>query len=131
MGDNHMSTGALPEVALKAADQARREAMISGDTDTLAQLLSDDLIWTHSSGKTDSKASFLESIGSGVVQYKSLEVSNETISRYGDLFIFHGRLNGQASRNGVVKELKSRFLSVWRKDGDAYQMLAWQSTGCS
>ena len=41
----------------------------------------------------------------------------------------NGLLNGRASRDGVEKALRNRFLSVWvRQDGD-FRMVAWQSTG--
>ncbi len=119
------------EDELRDIDRVRRNAMISADTGILADLLSDELVWTHSSGKTDNKDSILEAIGSHAVSYESLSISDDTISRHGNLFIHSGRLDGQASRDGVVKELKSRFLSVWKKTGNHWTLLAWQSTGCA
>lgn len=117
------------KAALLDADAQRRAAMIAGDVEALGRLLSDDLIWTHSSGKTDSKRAFLEAIGSGVVVYTALEVTDVQVSAHGNIFLCHGTLQGSASRNGVAKNLSSRFLSVWKRDSDAFEMLAWQSTG--
>ena len=117
------------KAAVLEADARRRAAMIRGDADTLSTLLADDLIWTHSSGKTDDKASFLRGIASGTVLYSALDVSGVTVSQHNDLFICHGILQGRASRDGKEKSLNSRFLSVWKHSGDSFELLAWQSTG--
>ncbi len=114
---------------LLEADRARRDAMVSGNVDRLAASLSDHLVWTHSSGKTDDKKSFLKTIESKAVIYQSLSVGTHTISQYGDVMIYHGTLIGSATVDGKVKNLRNRFLSVWKKSGASFEMLAWQSTG--
>jgi len=114
---------------LLKADAARRQAMISANADDLADALSDDLVWTHSSGRTEGKAAIIQAIESQTVQYLALEVEDVEISQHNDIFICHGTLNGRASRDGVAKELRNKFLSVWQLTGSSYKMLAWQSTG--
>lgn len=103
--------------------------MISANVDELADALSDDLVWTHSSGRTEGKAAVLQAIESQTVQYLSLEVEGVAVSQHNDIFICHGTLNGRASRDGVAKELRNKFLSVWQRAGSSFKMLAWQSTG--
>ncbi|MCB1684659.1 MAG: nuclear transport factor 2 family protein [Pseudomonadales bacterium] len=117
------------EVALLEADAQRRAAMIAGDVSVLDRLLSDDLIWTHSSGKSDSKSALLEAIGSRAVVYTALEVTDVRVSAHGAIFLCHGTLQGSASRNAVAKNLSSRFLSVWKHESGTFELLAWQSTG--
>jgi ketosteroid isomerase-like protein len=117
------------EQTVLAADARRRAAMIAGDADTLASLLGDELVWTHSSGKTDDKAAFLAGIASRAVVYTALDVAEVTVARHGDAYVCHGTLNGRASRDGVEKALRNRFLSVWKRSGNSLQMVAWQSTG--
>ena len=60
--------------ALMNADTQRRVAMVSSDVVALGDYLADDLSWTHSSGKTDSKESFLAGMASGTTVYHSLDV---------------------------------------------------------
>ena len=60
--------------ALMNVDTQRRVAMVSGDVVALGDYLADDLSWTHSSGKTDSKESFLAVVASGTTVYHSLDV---------------------------------------------------------
>jgi ketosteroid isomerase-like protein len=114
---------------LREADWRRRQAMIDGDAATLKRLLADDLIWTHSSGRTDDKRSLLDRIESKAVTYLSLEVADDVVSRHGDVMIHHGALEGLVSVDGRERVLRNRFLSVWKVSGGAFELLAWQSTG--
>lgn len=117
------------ERTLLEADARRRAAMIEADVAALDAMLDDALIWTHSSGRTDDKRSFLDGIASGVVTYLALETDAVSVIRRGDVYVCHGLLNGRASRDGVEKALSNRFLAVWVREGDAFRLLAWQSTG--
>lgn len=115
--------------ALRAADRQRREAMISADTEALAALLDDDLVWTHSSGRKDGKAAFLDRIASGAADYQALDVSEDGIFEDTELLVHHGTLQGRVAVDGVEKPLRNRFLSVWKRSGSGLRLLAWQSTG--
>jgi ketosteroid isomerase-like protein len=114
---------------LLAADAARREAMISGNASELAKILSDDLVWTHSSGRTDDKAAVLQTIEAKAVVYLSLQVDDAVVSQHNDIFICHGTLQGRVSKDGAERDLRNKFLSIWKRADDSFQMLAWQSTG--
>ena len=115
--------------ALRAADRRRRDAMIAGDVAALDALLADELVWTHSSGKRDGKKSLLGNIAAGAVDYHELEVGDDAVWSHGGVLIHHGDLLGRVSVDGREKALSNRFLSVWRRSGDAFELLAWQSTG--
>jgi hypothetical protein len=114
---------------LLKADATRREAMINADVDILSKLLGENLIWTHSSGKTEDKRAVLAAINSRTVEYQVLTIDEHIVTQYDNLFIYSGILDGRASRDGVGKDLKSKFLSVWEFDDTGFKMLAWQSTG--
>ncbi|MFW6094517.1 MAG: nuclear transport factor 2 family protein [Pseudomonadota bacterium] len=114
---------------LRRADRRRRDAMISADVAALDALLADELVWTHSSGRKDDKAAFLEKIAAGSADYRSLEVSDDTVSSHGAIAIHHGTLTGRVAVDGREKELRNRFLSVWARTGETLRLLAWQSTG--
>ena len=115
--------------ALLRADAQRRQAMIAADTVQLEKRLSDELTWTHSSGRTEGKREIIHAITSKSVDYLSLETADVVVSEHNQVFICHGTLLGLASRNGVEKELRNKFLSVWHQSGSSFEMLAWQSTG--
>ena len=115
--------------ALENADAARRAAMVNANLNDLASYLDEDIHWTHSSGKTEGKAALLDSIRSGSVLYRSLEVAEPHISQHDKLFIYSGIVSGDVIKNGAEKKLRNKFLSVWHLDDTKAVMLAWQSTG--
>ncbi len=117
------------EELLRDADGRRRAAMVEGDVDALEGLLAADLIWTHSSGRTDGKGSFIDKIASKAVEYLSLEVADDVVRRVGDAVIHQGTLQGRVRAESGERALRNRFLSVWRLSGDSLELLAWQSTG--
>lgn len=102
--------------------------MIAADTDALQRLLSDDLIWTHSSGKTESKAEVIKALAEGAVAYEALEMTQDRVLRSGGSFVHQGVLHGSAVRDGETKILNARFLSVWQEVENQFQLVAWQST---
>jgi len=114
---------------LVTADAGRRQAMIAANVPALAAVLSDDLVWTHSSGRTDDKAAVLKAIETRSVSYQSLEVEDAAVAQHGDIFIYHGTLIGRVLKDGAERALRNKFLSVWRRAGASFQLLAWQSTG--
>ena len=52
--------------AIEAATSRLYAAMVGGDAETYGQLVSDELVYVHSTGDRDSKRSVLEKVGSGV-----------------------------------------------------------------
>ena len=114
---------------LRETDQRRRKAMIEADVEALGALLSDDLVWTHSSGRKDGKHGLLERIASRSADYLTLDVSDDEVLQQGDVVIHHGTLSGRVRVDGREKPLNNRFLSVWKGSGNGFELLAWQSTG--
>ena len=116
--------------ALMKADTKRRVAMVAGDVVALGDYLAEDLSWTHSSGKTDSKESFLAGMASGSTVYHSLDVRDTKVRIFGDIFVLEGVVFGDVTKDGLDKKLVNRFITVWQqREHDVFQLQAWQSTG--
>lgn len=109
-------------------ENARYRAMVSNDLDALERLLSDDLIYTHSSARVDTKSAYIESLRSGKVRYVSAERQQDSFRQYGDIVIIHGRMKAHAIVDGVEKSLNNVFLCVWKRDAQGWQMNSWAST---
>ena len=116
------------EAELRAIEEQRFQAMIANDFATLQALLGDDLIYTHSSSSVDDKASYLESLRSGRVRYRSVNRSEERIRVYGGSAVLTGRAVIEVSVQGQDKTLRMRYADVWVKRDAAWQMVLWQST---
>src|SRR2546428_213854 len=71
------------EPDVQRLDAQRFEAMVRGDAAALDGLLADDLVYTHASGKVDSKASFLDDIKAGMLRYKVLRPAEPKMRAYG------------------------------------------------
>ena len=105
-------------------ENRRIEAMTKGDTQALEGILADDLIYTHTTARLDTKASFIESIKSGRTNYKSVERKDVEVRQLGDTAVVTGHAKFHVGDN----TFEARFTDVYAKRNGAWQMVAWQST---
>ena len=113
--------------AVKAAELRRFDVTTKKDYEALATLLADDLVYTHSSAAVDSKASYLESLTSGRVTYKTITPHEVTVRVYGDTAVINGEAHMTVDANGQGIDNTLRFTDVWVKRDGRWQMVAWQS----
>ena len=106
----------------------KRFAAMTGDLAALEALLHDDLLYTHSSGLTDTKASWLASMRSGKTKYKSGAWSERKVRFAGDTAFVTGRAQIEAEVNGAPRTLRLVFLNAWTKTPKGWKFIAWQST---
>jgi len=117
-----------PENDLSALESRRCVAMIAADAGALSDLFDDDLVWTHSSARTDTKASYLEGLKSGATRYLEIRRSDEIIRVHGTLAVITGAAEMHVVLKGEEKRLRNRYTNVWVKRGGSWKMLAWAST---
>jgi hypothetical protein len=117
--------------AILAADANRRAAMISANRNQLESILSERLVWTHSSGAVERREAFIANIEDGTVRYLELQTPAIEVMALSDSWLCVGELAGRAERDGVEKALRGRFLSAWTQEAGALKMVAWQTTPMS
>ena len=76
-----------------AAVEKLRLAMISGVKEDLEAITDDSLSYGHSGGGVEGKADFVEKIASGKSDFITIDLSNQTISVYGNFAIVRHSLN--------------------------------------
>jgi Domain of unknown function (DUF4440) len=113
--------------ALKGED-ARYAAQTTGDFAAMQRLFGDDLLYTHSSGKTDNKASYIELQRSESVIYRSMQRSDVTVRTYGCIAIISGNAHYQVTVGGKDITPELVFHSIWAKRDGGVQFVSWQST---
>jgi len=113
---------------IRLLESRRYTAMCEADADTLNELLAESLVYTHSYGGADSKASYLDGIRSKKWQYRAVERPIEDIQVHGDCAVVTGQVRIELLSEGKPKKLNSRFTNVWVKGRQGWQMVAWQST---
>jgi ketosteroid isomerase-like protein len=113
---------------IRLLESRRYRAMCEADVATLQELLADSLVYTHSYGGADSKASYLDGIRSKKWVYQAVERPIEDIQVHGDCAVVTGQVRIELLSSGQPKKLNSRFTNVWVKGRQGWQMVAWQST---
>ena len=103
-------------------DIARMESMKRKDVNELSKFLSDTLIYTHSTGRVDSKTSLIQDID------RILEPSEVVGQDLGDTVLLVGLAQMGVIRNGKSNEFMARFTDIYHYQSGVWRMIAWQST---
>jgi ketosteroid isomerase-like protein len=109
-------------------DRKRMTAMAHKDIATLNAVLSDDLVYTHSSARIDTKQSLIGAMESGKTVYSAVEPSDVKAQDFGTAVVLTGTAQISVTSNGAPIRFGVRFTDVYVNAGGAWQMVAWQST---
>lgn len=109
-------------------EERRWSAQLIADTQALDELLAEDLVWTHASGRVDGKQSYIASLRSGQLRFVSAVRSVESVAVIGDTALVHGTASLRVQTRGATRAGRTRYLAVWHRYADRVQMLAWHST---
>jgi ketosteroid isomerase-like protein len=109
-------------------DKKRMTAMAQKDVATLNTLLADDLVYTHSSARLDTKQSLIGAMEAGSTVYTSVEPSDVKAQDLGDTVVLTGSCRISVTSGGRPNSFGVRFTDVYANKGGRWQMVAWQST---
>lgn len=109
-------------------DKKRMTATVQKDVATLNELLSDDLVYTHSSARQDTKRSLIDAMVSGKTVYTGLVPSEVKAQDCGDAVVLTGVARISVNSNGNAINFGVRFTDVYANKGGRWQMVTWQST---
>jgi hypothetical protein len=109
-------------------DQKRMHAMAQKDIAMLNALLSDDLVYTHSTARLDTKQSLIGAMESGRTVYTAVEPSDVKAQDLGDAVVLTGAARIGVMSSGNPVSFRVRFTDVYVNKGGKWQMVAWQST---
>lgn len=109
--------------AVLASQAARISAMIAADIQQLDALLDEDLSYSHTTGWSETKPSFLKTVQSGRIDYQQFEPREVAVRLYDDTAVLTGLVDVNLGRT----DFTIRFLEVQRKIGDTWKLTAWQS----
>ena len=117
----------MSEKEVLGLEDKRFAAMVARDFATLDSLVHNELLYTHSSGVTDTKGSWIESMKSGSVKYKSVACSERHVRFFGDVALMRGRAAIEVDIGGQAKSLRLLFLNAWTRTPQGWKFVAWQS----
>lgn len=72
------------KLAVLAALNARCQAMVKKDLNTLDEIVDDDIVIRHMTGTTQTKQEWIDDIASGALRYDSIEILDPTVEINGD-----------------------------------------------
>jgi ketosteroid isomerase-like protein len=109
-------------------DRKRMTAMAEKDIATLNELIADDLVYTHSSARLDTKQSLIGNMESGSTVYTSVVPSDVKAQDLGDSVVLTGTCRISVNSGGNAMNFGVRFTDVYAKRNGKWQMVTWQST---
>jgi len=109
-------------------DRKSMNDMAQKDIATLNALLSDNLVYTHSTARLDTKKSLIEAMESGKTVYTAVEPSDVKAQDLGNAVVLTGSARIRVLSNGNPISFSVRFIDVYANKDGQWQMVAWQST---
>lgn len=112
------------EVAVAAAVEKLRLAMVSGNKEALESILSPALTYGHSSGKIENKSEFVDAITTKKSDFINIELTGQSISITGDVGIVRHILSANTNDGGKPGTVHLGIVLVWQKKKGEWKMIA-------
>lgn len=121
--------GATPEEEVKDAEKQWAAAVVKKDYQILERVLADDLTYTHSDGRLDTKKNFVEALRSGKQTYDAAEHQSLDVRLLGkDVAVVRARLRMTAAAAGqAATPATFSILRVYQLRNGRWQLMAHQS----
>jgi hypothetical protein len=114
--------------AVAAAAERLRVAMIDPTRENLNPLIADELSYGHSSGKVDTKASFIADLLSGASDFVTITITEQTVKVLdGGVAIVRHTLAADTNDGGKPGKVLIKILAVWQKQGGQWKLIARQA----
>ena len=117
-----------PDESVRQAEKAWADATMKGDAAALERVLADDLTYTHSSGRSETKAEFINALRSGAMKYEAIEYGEMKVRVYGNTAILTTDAKVKVVSRGQPNSFQLRLLHVYVKNKPGWQLTAHQST---
>jgi ketosteroid isomerase-like protein len=110
-------------------EAARGRALVERDFDTLAQLMTDDLLHIHSTGVVHDKAAYLDYVR-GPLAFLSVERRDLKVKMFGDAAVMTGAMSNVMRPPGpaVPVTVESHVVQIWVPGSAGWQLAVFQAT---
>jgi len=113
---------------IQSSVEKLRVLMLKPDTAKLNALLADQLIYVHSDGHFNNKATFVSDLMTGVSHFTALEFKEQTVTIAGNVGIVRHILTGDTQDKGKAPaHVNIRVMQIWQKKSGKWKLLARQS----
>ncbi|GAB3510518.1 nuclear transport factor 2 family protein [Emticicia fontis] len=129
---SQFSFGQDIKATIEDLERKRFDAQVAKNGDYLNKIFADDLIYVHSSGKTDNKETYVASVLNGGSVYSKVEIEELIVRAYNknQTAVVNGKvLITQPPVDGKPVLLHLRYLVVYTKDSKkGWQLNSWQAS---
>ena len=120
--------GADEDAVLKNVE-AFRKAQAAGNAEALVSLLAEDLSYSHSNAKVDTKASLLDGVAKANYKWTSLEYKDPSVKVVGpDAIVRFTFVGEQEFTDGKKTPQNLHILMNWQKQGSDWKLLSRAAT---
>ncbi|MCW5977556.1 MAG: nuclear transport factor 2 family protein [Bryobacteraceae bacterium] len=119
---------AASDAEVQKAEKDWAAAVMAQDQRALGQILSDDLIYAHSTGVIEDKAKYLSNLKTGAAKYDRIEHQSVTARTYGDAAVAHSMVRMTGSNKDGPFDNRLMMMHVWVKQGGRWRLAAHQTT---
>ena len=113
--------------AVAAAVETLRKAMVDADKAALEKIAADALSYGHSSGKMEDKAAFVDAIVTGKSDFKTIELTDQTINISENVALVRHKLSGETNNDGQPGTVSLGVLLVWQKQKGQWKLIGRQA----
>jgi ketosteroid isomerase-like protein len=115
------------EAAVNQAIDDLRKAMLAADQAGLEALVADQLSYGHSGGVIEPKGQFINVIVNKKTIYKSITLSDPSVTVVGDNAIARHIFSAETEADGKPGSARVGVLQVWTKQDGRWKLLARQA----
>jgi ketosteroid isomerase-like protein len=113
---------------VRGLEDQRYDAMLRGDVAAFEALCHPELLYTHSTGATDTLESLVAQLNRQYYVYHSIHHPIDRVVVTGDVALVLGEMNAEITSGGVEKTLRNKCLAVWVRSESTWKLLAYQPT---
>jgi hypothetical protein len=122
-----MLTIHLTGQSIEAQMEILRQNMLNPNVSTLNLILSSDLVYGHSNGHLEDKATFIDNLTNGTYDFTEISCTDQSIKISKHIAVVRHTLKAKTNDKGIPAEINLKILLVWKKEGKTWQLWERQS----
>lgn len=99
-------------------------AIIAADQKALEGLTMTEVIYGHSDGRIEDRATFIGALVNKKSVFTKIELTDQKISIVGDLAFVSNHMSADVAPGGKPGHVELNIFYVWKKNGDTWKLLA-------
>lgn len=110
--------------ALLAAHHSRLAALMAADTQALAKVVAEDMVFVGANGATMTRPEVVASLDAATMAIERMETLDTSIRLYGDIGILIYTADGRSRHGDSVTEAITRNTTIYARRGGRWMMVS-------